>query len=89
MTPSDISWLGFTNAEVTNWAGLDHRTTNWLIVYILDDAGGSTSGARGKALKDVYVGESHNAAAHLRQHLVSPEKKHLRHIRATSRACGC
>lgn len=81
MTPSDIRWLGFTNAEVTNWAGLDHRNTNWPIVYVLDDADGSTSGARGKGLKDVYVGESRNAAARIRQHLVSPEKKHLRNVR--------
>ncbi|WP_298254701.1 DUF2075 domain-containing protein [uncultured Arthrobacter sp.] len=81
MTPSDIRWLGFTNAEVTNWAGLDHRNTNWPIVYVLDDADGSTSGAKGKGLKDVYVGESRNAAARIRQHLVSPEKKHLRNVR--------
>lgn len=80
MTPSDIHWVGFDLGEVTNWASLDHRNTNWPIVYVLDDAGSSTSGATSKGLKDVYVGESRNAAARIRQHLASADKKHLRNV---------
>lgn len=80
MTPSDIHWLGFDLVEVTNWAVLDHRNTNWPIVYVLDNADGSTSGATQKGLKDVYVGESRNAAARIRQHLASADKKHLKNV---------
>lgn len=80
MTPSDIRWVGFNNVEITDWAALDHRNTNWPIVYVLDNAGSSASGATGRGLKDVYVGESRNAEARIRQHLASADKKHLRNV---------
>jgi DUF2075 family protein len=82
MTPSDIHWVGFNNVEITDWAALDHRNTNWPVVYVLDDADSSVSEAKskGKGLKDVYVGESRNAEARIRQHLVSADKKHLRNV---------
>lgn len=80
MTPSDIHWVGFNHVEITDWAALDHRNTNWPIVYVLDNADSSTSVVTGKGLKDVYVGESRNAEARIRQHLASADKKHLRNV---------
>lgn len=81
MTPSDIYWVGFNEVEITDWAVLGHRNSNWPVVHILDNADRSMSGARGKALKDVYVGESRNAEARIRQHLATADKKHLRNVR--------
>jgi DUF2075 family protein len=81
MTPFEIQRVDFTPAAVANWAPLHDRNTNWPIVYVLDNATGhpSRSGARG--LNDVYVGESRNAAARMRQHFASPEKQHLSTMR--------
>lgn len=80
MTPSDIHWVGFNNVEIADWAALDQRNSNWPIVYVLDNADSSTSGSTNKGFKDVYVGESRNAEARIRQHLASPAKKHLRNV---------
>ena len=81
MTPFDIARLDFTPVAVKAWASLDHRNTNWPVVYVLDDVKGGGQAAIGGGLNDVYVGESRNAAARMRQHFDSPEKKHLRTIR--------
>ncbi len=81
MTPFDIGRLDFTPEAVKAWASLDHRNTNWPVVYVLDDLKGGGQAAIGGGLNDVYVGESRNAAARMRQHFDSPEKKHFRTIR--------
>ncbi|MBG6107817.1 DUF2075 domain-containing protein [Frigoribacterium sp. CG_9.8] len=81
MTPFNIGRLDFTPDAVKTWASLDHRNTNWPVVYVLDDVKGDGRAAIGGGLNDVYVGESRNAAARMRQHFDSPEKKHLRTIR--------
>ncbi|MEC5168310.1 DNA/RNA helicase domain-containing protein [Glaciihabitans sp. GrIS 2.15] len=81
MTPFEIGRLDFTPEAVKAWASLDHRNTNWPVVYVLDDVKGGGKAAIGGGLNDVYVGESRNAAARMRQHFDSPEKKHLRTIR--------
>lgn len=81
MTPFEIGRLDFTPNAVKAWASLDHRNTNWPVVYVLDDVKGGGQAAIGGGLNDVYVGESRNAAARMRQHFDSPEKKHLRTIR--------
>ena len=81
MTPFEIGRLDFTPEAVKAWASLDHRNTNWPVVYVLDDVKGGGQAAIGGGLNDVYVGESRNAAARMRQHFDSPEKKHLRTIR--------
>lgn len=82
MTPFDISRLDFTPEAVGRWAPLDHRNSNWPVVYVLDDAKRSTPRVTTKEkLNDIYVGESLNAAARMRQHFASPEKRHLNTIR--------
>jgi DUF2075 family protein len=81
MTLFEIKRVDFTKAAVTTWAPRDHRNTNWPVVYVLDDAKPGRQAPRGASLNDVYVGESLNAAARMRQHFDSPEKKHLSTIR--------
>ena len=77
MTPFRIERLNFTNAAVSSWAPGNHRNTKWPVVYVLDDTTARRSSTRGARLNDVYVGESRNAVARMRQHLVSPDKRHL------------
>ncbi|MCU1578878.1 MAG: family ATPase [Rhodoglobus sp.] len=79
MTPFDITGLDFTLGAVNRWAPLNQRNINWPVVYVLDDA--TTRRSTKERLNDVYVGESLNAAARMRQHLASPEKRHLSKIR--------
>lgn len=81
MTPFEIKRLDFTQEAVDDWAPHDNRNINWPVVYVLDDATGGRKPVSGGRLNDVYVGESRNAAARMRQHLDSPEKKHLSTIR--------
>jgi DUF2075 family protein len=81
MTPCEIERLEFTPEAVTAWAPHDHRNTNWPVVYVLDDAENGPRGARSGAFNEVYVGESRNAAARMRQHFNSPQKKNLKSIR--------
>ncbi|GAB3135676.1 DUF2075 domain-containing protein [Marisediminicola antarctica] len=81
MTPFDIARIAFTPTAVATWAGKDHRNTNWPVVYVLDDAQDGRKVVRGEHVDDVYVGESRNAAARMRQHFGSVEKRHLSTIR--------
>jgi DUF2075 family protein len=81
MTTFKIGRLDFTPDAVKTWASLDHRNTNWPVVYVLDDVKRDGQVAVRSGLNDVYVGESRNAAARMRQHFDAPEKKHLRTIR--------
>ncbi|MDQ0576679.1 DUF2075 domain-containing protein [Agromyces albus] len=82
MTPFEIARLDFTPEAVGRWAPLDHRNSNWPVVYVLDDAKRSTPRVMTiERLHDIYVGESLNAAARMRQHFASPEKQHLNTIR--------
>lgn len=82
MTPFEITRLDFTPEAVGRWAPLDHRNSNWPVVYVLDDAKRSTRRVMAnEKLNDIYVGESLNAAARMRQHFASPEKQHLNTIR--------
>jgi uncharacterized protein len=69
MTNFRIDRHRFSRAEVKVWAIGDERYTNWPVVYTLDDDA------------NVYVGESLNVAARMRQHLDSPQKQHLRAVR--------
>lgn len=77
MTPFEISRVGFTLDAVKTWSLLDRRNVNWPVVYVLDSDGPRSA----SKLNDVYVGESRNATARMKQHLDSPEKKHLSSIR--------
>lgn len=74
MTSFEIERLPFTRESLASWSPRDPRHSNWPVVYLLDHTAGS--GAR-----DVYVGESLNASARMRQHLDAPAKRHLDHVR--------
>ncbi len=79
MTSFEIQRLRFAREQVNAWAPQDRRNTNWPVVYVLD---GATPFARkDEPARSVYVGESINAAARMRQHLDSPEKTLLTELR--------
>lgn len=77
---SKIARLEFSIAAVTTWKFHDEKHGNWPVVYVLDD-GRDTAQANPNKLRDIYVGESLNAAGRLRQHLETPAKQHLKNIR--------
>ncbi|GAB2972260.1 DNA/RNA helicase domain-containing protein [Frigoribacterium salinisoli] len=64
-----IEKLSFTQEHVRLWRQLDPRFVNWPVVYVLDDG------------RRVYVGETVNAAARMRQHLESEQRGSLRAVR--------
>jgi len=74
MTPSEIQQVDFTLQAVVPWASADERRRNWPVVYVIDGAG--EGGA-----SSVYVGETVNAEARMRQHLASASKVGLRRVR--------
>ena len=69
MTSFDVERLPFTSEHLRSWQADDRRFINWPVVYILDDG------------KRVYVGETLNTAARMRQHLESAERKTLKAVR--------
>jgi DUF2075 family protein len=77
MTRFEVSRLGFSREAVDTWSLLDRRNINWPVVYVLDGPPSSGPTRRVEGLHDVYVGESLNAAARMRQHFGSPDKEHL------------
>lgn len=80
MTAFEIERLQFDPIEVRAWAPLNPRHINWPVVYVLDNAP-TRSRVPSKDLHDVYVGETLNAAARIRQHFDSAEKRHLKSVR--------
>jgi DUF2075 family protein len=75
MTLSEIVSVDFNSNSVRQWVPTHARSSNWPVVYVLD-----TPGAAGST-GEVYVGETLSASNRLRQHLDSPQKKHLRTAR--------
>ncbi|MGC5223725.1 DNA/RNA helicase domain-containing protein [Micromonospora sp. DT81.3] len=71
MTPSSVEKLGFEAAAIARLSRSDKRYSNWPVVYVLN--GGTES--------SVYVGETVNTVARMRQHLASPSKSGLKTIR--------
>jgi hypothetical protein len=63
MTSFRIEEVRFDQQQVYAWGPLDPRFTNWPVVYALDGSG------------EIYVGESLNVVARLRQHLESDKKR--------------
>lgn len=59
----------FTRESVKVWREPENRHRNWPVVYLLNND------------RQVYVGESVNAAARMRQHLDNPKKRDLRRVR--------
>jgi len=82
MTPSDVQRLPFDKEAVNIWASVDTRHANWPVVYVLDNKNArSSQRLRKPVVSDVYIGESRNAVARMRQHLDTDSKKHLSTIR--------
>ena len=69
MSSSRIESLPFTSDAVRELRQMDEKFINWPAVYTLDDS------------RKVYVGESLNVAARLRQHLGSTERGALSLVR--------
>lgn len=69
--------LEFSKAAVTTWKSHNEKHGNWPVVYVLDDA----AQASPNRPRDIYVGESLNAAGRLRQHLETPAKQYLKNVR--------
>jgi DUF2075 family protein len=69
MTSFRVEHFRFAAQDIRTQAGRDPRFSNWPVVYALDGNGA------------VYVGESLNAAARLRQHLETQDKRQLQGAR--------
>jgi hypothetical protein len=80
MMNSKMARLEFSKAAVTTWKFHDEKHGNWPVVYVLDD-GRDAVQVNPNKLRDIYVGESLNAAGRLCQHLETPTKQHLKNIR--------
>lgn len=65
MTSFKIEEFAFDAGDLAAWAVKDPRFRNWPVVYLLDNPA------------EIYVGESLNTGARLRQHLDSPSKQRL------------
>jgi uncharacterized protein len=72
--------LEFSQTAVTTWKSHDEKHGNWPVVYVLDDGNGAAR-ANSNTLRDIYVGETLNAASRMHQHLKTPAKQHLKNIR--------
>ncbi|MBM7820362.1 DUF2075 family protein/predicted GIY-YIG superfamily endonuclease [Cellulosimicrobium cellulans] len=68
MTRFEVEHLPF-HADAVNTRRGDRRLTNWPVVYAIDGD------------RDIYVGETLNAVARMRQHLDTSGKAHLRGVR--------
>ncbi|WIB16639.1 DUF2075 domain-containing protein [Curtobacterium sp. MCPF17_050] len=69
MTDFEIMRWPFTAQHLRSWRDADPRFVNWPVVYILDDG------------RRVYVGETLNTAARMRQHLESEDRRSLKAVR--------
>lgn len=63
----------FTEDQAATWEKRGERFVNWPVVYLLNDP------------KRIYVGETLNVVARMRQHLRNPEKASLTTIRVALR----
>lgn len=68
MTDSEIEAVRFDAVALSNWATNNHRHKNWPVVYTINDE------------SEIYVGETTNAELRMRQHLMNPQRSHLRNV---------
>lgn len=68
MTNYQIERFNFDSTAVSMWSSTDTKTSNWPVVYTLNNN------------IDLYVGESLNGVARIRQHLQSSEKQHFQQV---------
>lgn len=73
MTSSSIERFPFEKRAVREWGMRHPRHSNWPVVYVIDGAGGIQ--------RRVYVGETVNTAARMKQHLGSTAKHGLSSVR--------
>jgi DUF2075 family protein len=76
----NLTRLEFSQTAVTAWKSQDEKHGNWPVVYVLDDDNGAAY-ANSDTLRDIYVGETLNAASRMHQHLKTPAKQHLKNFR--------
>ncbi len=69
MTNFRIEHLPFDAGAVNVWSQTDERNNNWPVVYTLS------------ADDRIYVGETHNVANRLYQHMASVDRKNLKMVR--------
>lgn len=82
MTRSEIEPVPFSAEAVNDWRLLDPRHENWPVVYVLEgESRDQSKSRRVEVSRDVYVGETLNAAVRMRQHLATEAKQHLTSIR--------
>jgi DUF2075 family protein len=80
--PSDVVRVPFDREALDVWAVSDARHVDWPVVYLLDQSMPQRSGQHPHdRLRDIYVGETRNAAGRMRQHLVNPDKGQLDTVR--------
>ena len=68
MTDFRIERLPFDGGALSVWAQSDSRNNNWPVVYTIHGD------------REIYVGETLNAATRMSQHLTSAERQHLRRV---------
>ena len=69
MTASEIERVPFNKGAIKIWAEADSRRGNWPVVYTIDNG------------TSIYIGETTNAGVRMQQHLDSPAKQALSHVR--------
>lgn len=78
MTGFEVMRLAFDADAVREWSESSASHSNWPVVYVLDSVAPGTNRAGDI---EVYVGETLNAQARLRQHLESGTKANMRSVR--------
>lgn len=73
--------LDFSKEALVDWKAEDEKHNDWPVVYVLDDGQPVRRARVGGRTKDVYVGETRNAAKRMHEHLRTPAKQHLQNIR--------
>ncbi|WP_233572317.1 DUF2075 domain-containing protein [Frigoribacterium sp. PhB160] len=74
--------MSFDRDALDVWALTDSRNLDWPVVYVLDQSRPQRFGQHPQgSLRDIYVGETRNAAGRMRQHLANPDKHRLDTVR--------
>lgn len=68
MTDFRVERIPFTSASIEAWQKADRLHNNWPVVYTISDK------------KQIYIGETVNAATRMHQHLSTPQRRHLERV---------
>ena len=69
MTNFEIRRVPFENAALATWSAAHPKDLNWPVVYTIDGLG------------KIYIGETTQVVARMRQHLTRPDRRHLTSVR--------